>query len=1475
MRKFYLFTILFFFCTTTVIAEQRSVEDAAAIAASFSTNAQQQKSGSRVKKAARKTTDASEMRLIHQVAKPNSNEPALYVFNKPEGGWVIVSADDQSTTILGYSDKGTFDGTKENVAYFLNYYAENIANARPLTDEEKAQRKASAPRRAKAQTETDVEPLLDKDGDTIQWNQNSPWNDMCPIDRYDDSRSATGCVATAAAMVMRFWKWPNQGIGEYSYVWNNKFDYDETVHHPYAGFDTVLYANFGATTYDWDNILGQYKDGEYNQTQAEAVALLNYHVGVICRMDYGGYAVGGSGSDGKTAGQGMINHFRYKAIKHFSQGNDCDFDTIAKYFSLDLHAGRPVMMGGAPRSGEGSGHAFVCDGMKDFDGEMLYHINWGWGGQSDGYFVLTTLDPDVQGIGGNTAAGGFAAGIGFWYGLEPDHNPTLVTGISLDETTLTLDPGKTKTLTATISPSNASSQGMYWTSSNEKVATINYKGKVTAISAGSAVITVKTADGGYTATCNVTVTGDGASSDTINLNFSNGVDSRKYVTGEPHNFEIALKGTEASYYPYMYFCINADNVNWRIAGFYEIGKNGARITGWLTEADYNSSRTINAKSGWFNISHTASGKYKFEGVFFADDNNYYKFSNTVSLENIKDKTSGTEVKHTLTDPIASSTQVTWLAQGQEFARNTALTNRVVLPSGKPASCSNGRVFVGWSATEVEATNTKPVLVKDGDVVNSNATYYAVYAEHTEALREVASVKFNKYPADGDNLDVSNLMDSLMVYDNIGIQSFKGNNIFLGKDGVIFGASKPTGWMTLTLDKPATIKKVIVTTTQFDNSSKKCRIRVIAGGSLIGTVQAPGSDLEFIANESVVSDTIKIATSVKEKRAYVSAITILTDEGSYSNYSTSCSGTASNPDIVTPVNKNGLIIVQDRMRLDLTETRQLLYVVAPYGYRNQEVTWVSSNPSIASVDNNGVVTGISAGYTTITGTSADGGFTNTCIVTVRNKPYRIELPFTGVFEHSYSSSQRLMTIGLEGKEDNYYPYMYLKFRGDYTNWKIAGTYQLDGTNYIDGWLHEAQYNLEGHPKTTSTDGWINITCVEVGKYRIRSEFTGDDGNEYRFEYIASVENLKKSDGTKYTLTDQPGDGPVDSVFFVSLGDTVASTHIVGGKVVFPATNPTNCSSKSFVGWTEEQYYESNNIAPKLVKEGSTATADATYYAVFGDIIGTSGPLTQVASIVFEDSVGSEDPSQNTNTYWYDDAYGKKRTDLIESKEGVTDIHGYSLRAGEHGIRIGSTSSDEYGHSFNGWVKLDLSQSATITKVVTTFSKTREDDLGELYVDLGDVHDPTPISEGEDVEYIPEIPVTTNSVKLSTEKKAEYIKSVKIYAGGTTFYENYTTICQGQEVPHDISTTVVGNGTVATGDVTSATAGTIITITATPADDCNVLTSISVKDADNNDVTITNNTFEMPNSDVTISATFSILKYTVTTESDANGAASINE
>jgi outer membrane protein assembly factor BamB len=91
-----------------------------------------------------------------------------------------------------------------------------------------------------------------------------------------------------------------------------------------------------------------------------------------------------------------------------------------------------------------------------------------------------------------------------------------VTGVSLDKTADTIPVGGTDTLTATIAPANANNQGVTWDSDNEAVATVDADGKVTAVSAGMANITVTTTDGGFTAACLVTVTSGGGSGNDLN-----------------------------------------------------------------------------------------------------------------------------------------------------------------------------------------------------------------------------------------------------------------------------------------------------------------------------------------------------------------------------------------------------------------------------------------------------------------------------------------------------------------------------------------------------------------------------------------------------------------------------------------------------------------------------------------------------------------------------------------------------------------------------------------------------------------------------------------------------------------------------------------------------------------------------------------------------------------------------------------------
>ena len=491
MKK-YLIALTALMVSLTLFAAPRTAEEAAALAARF-TN--QQPSFRHLHRAA---LTANDLRLVHQTNKPASTEPALYVFNKANnGGFVMVSADDNAVTILGYSDEGSFDADRmpENVRFWLDYYAERVAKAQPVNNTKKVRKSAAVT--------TTVSPLLDIEG--IAWNQSEPYNNMCPEDA--GGRCVTGCVATAAAQIMRYWKWPVQGNGSHSYSWNG----------------ITLSVNFGSATYDWDNMLPNYT-GEYTEDQANAVAQLMYHAGVACNMSYSSDA---SSAYTENMGNGMINYFRYKSNGYHTQWyTSLSLSEINTMFIEDLLAGRPILMGGAAADRQ-SGHEFVCDGI---DADGLFHINWGWGGSSNGFFALSALDPDQQGIGGSASGSGYSNDIDFMIGLEPDGRAAVdVTGISVAPTTLNLDIKAHEQLSFTVTPANANNRAVTWSSQDENIAIVDATGNVTGLSAGTTTITATTLDGSHSASCIVTVSSTIASAIELTVNWGYAEYDAQYV----------------------------------------------------------------------------------------------------------------------------------------------------------------------------------------------------------------------------------------------------------------------------------------------------------------------------------------------------------------------------------------------------------------------------------------------------------------------------------------------------------------------------------------------------------------------------------------------------------------------------------------------------------------------------------------------------------------------------------------------------------------------------------------------------------------------------------------------------------------------------------------------------------------------------------------------------------------------------------
>ena len=320
-----------------------------------------------------------------------------YVFNiGSNDGFVIVSGDDRVDAILGYADSGNLneDALPDGLRYLLDGYAEQMAW---LNEHETstAAYSANSPQRA---IRAAIAPLV-----KTHWNQGKPYNNSCP--EIDGTRTVTGCVATTLAQLMYFHQWPVDavaGIDSYSINTTNKEKKEITMTVP-----ALL-----ATTFKWEDMTQTYTSDAIGDA-ADAVAELMRYCGSALQMIYGLSSNVGSSSYSENIPYALKECFGYDGgVRHTYRKNYSYIEWVDLIYS-ELADGRPVALGGQSMGG---GHSFVCDG---YDGDDYFHINWGWGGKSDGYFRLSLLNPYEQGIGGSSTLDGFSFSQDAVIGIQP------------------------------------------------------------------------------------------------------------------------------------------------------------------------------------------------------------------------------------------------------------------------------------------------------------------------------------------------------------------------------------------------------------------------------------------------------------------------------------------------------------------------------------------------------------------------------------------------------------------------------------------------------------------------------------------------------------------------------------------------------------------------------------------------------------------------------------------------------------------------------------------------------------------------------------------------------------------------------------------------------------------------------------------------------------------------------------------------
>lgn len=314
------------------------------------------------------SSSVSQVQLVRKTPGMSytSGPQELYAFNNDGGGWIIVSGDDIAAPVLAYSNTGSLDLEKlpKDMLSWMNGVRSNIRAARSDKSTPKYVSKGSFGN-GKLLT-------------TPSWNQEAPYNNLCPL--IGSNRSVTGCVATAMAIVLRYNKYPAKGKGTLeSYSFKNEKGKNQTVN----GF------SIDDHTYDWDSMPYTYTSTSSSASR-QAVAQLMYDLGVMMRMSYG-YDTG-SGAFSDEMIPELAEHMGYSKNARYLSHASYTHDRWVAIIANEIENNRPVLYDGTSEDG---GHQFVCDG---YDNMGRLHINWGWGGSGNGWFSASYLGNINTGI---------------------------------------------------------------------------------------------------------------------------------------------------------------------------------------------------------------------------------------------------------------------------------------------------------------------------------------------------------------------------------------------------------------------------------------------------------------------------------------------------------------------------------------------------------------------------------------------------------------------------------------------------------------------------------------------------------------------------------------------------------------------------------------------------------------------------------------------------------------------------------------------------------------------------------------------------------------------------------------------------------------------------------------------------------------------------------------------------------------------
>ena len=291
----------------------------------------------------------------------------IYIINFENNGFVMVSGDNRLHPVLGYSDKNHFSYNnlpiqlKDMLEFYKQQISYAIENDSPSNVSIDNLWEYYLSDNLIPQETRNVQPLF-----SFNWDQGHSWNDHCPVDNQGPGGNAyAGCVATAAAMVMKYWNHPEYGENSHAYYHNN-----------YG----LITADFN-TNYDWNSM--------NSNSPTESSRKLLFHVGVSVEMNYGPSGSGAwVGEYEPSLTTALKSYFKYDQGTTFLSKDNYDDVFWVDMVKNELDEGRPLIYKGYTQD-LGAGHAFVVNGYD----EDFFHLNWGWSGSYNGWYLINNLSP--------------------------------------------------------------------------------------------------------------------------------------------------------------------------------------------------------------------------------------------------------------------------------------------------------------------------------------------------------------------------------------------------------------------------------------------------------------------------------------------------------------------------------------------------------------------------------------------------------------------------------------------------------------------------------------------------------------------------------------------------------------------------------------------------------------------------------------------------------------------------------------------------------------------------------------------------------------------------------------------------------------------------------------------------------------------------------------------------------------------------